>query len=198
MSFLDALSTRLGVPYRFASLPENCRAYLLDGVAVLNDQLSPEQTHWSYCHEVAHFKLNHHQDLPVDETDERKQEADANRLAADFMLPEAQFKSLSHESLICLKESFPHASYEVLARRRLNFRPGLLTIIDNERITVRLAPEGWNRPPRLFPLESEALKTCLACKEEVVMSRDAMTVEATYVDEGTGVIRVILFLEGKT
>jgi hypothetical protein len=196
MNFLDEISSRFDVPYCFAPLPENCRAYLLDGVAILNDALTPEQTHWSYCHEVAHFLLNHHRNPPSTDAEEREQESDANQLAAEIMLPPEKFKPASSDTLKNLKRQFPHASHEVIARRRLSFRLGLLTIIDDGRITTRLAPDGWNRPKQLFPLESEALKTCMTEKDEVDLDRDGRCVEATYVDEGRGVIRVILFMEG--
>jgi hypothetical protein len=196
MSFLDEISFRFGIPYSFAPLPDNCRAYLLDGVAVLNDALTPEQAHWAYCHEIAHFLLNHHRKPPPTDAEEREQESDANQLAAEIMLPAEKFKPASSDTLIKLKQQFPHASHEVIARRRLSFRPGLLTIIDDGRITARLAPHGWNRPRKLFPLESEALKTCMTKKNEVILDREGRCVEATYVDEGRGVIRVILFMEG--
>lgn len=198
MSFLDELSARLGVPYRFARLPDKCRAYLMDGAAVLNDSLTPEQAHWSYCHEVAHLRLKHHENLPRDNTEEREQEAEANRMASDLLLPEKQFVPLVHHSLLELKQAFPFASYEVLARKRLRYRPGLLNIFDNGKKTARLAPDGWNIPAQLFPIESEGFKECLKSKNGVTLEREGMKLEATYVDEGRGVVRVILFLEGES
>ena len=198
MSFLDELCDRLGVSYRFATLPEGCRAYLIDGVAVISDNLTPEQAHWSYCHEVAHLKLNHYENLPRDDSEEREQETEANHLAVEMLLPESQFKPEVHKSLCALKELYPFASYEVLARRRLAFRPGLLTIYDNERRTARIAPDGWNVPAHLFPVEMEAFKACLESKGEIALLREDMRVEATYVDEGRGVVRVILFAEAET
>ena len=197
MSFLDELSARLGVPYRLARLPQGCRAYLMNGIAVINDSLTPEQANWSYCHEVAHSMLQHQAELPIDDAEEREQELAANRLAAQILLPEGEFRPLAHFSLLALKQTFPQASHEVLAKRRLTYRPGLLTIFDNGRLTARLAPEGWNIPGQFFPLEQEAMKACLSKKEEVVMESEGMRIEATYVDEGRGVVRVILFVEGE-
>ena len=197
MSFLDKLSKRLGVPYRFAGLPDGCRAYLINGVAVVSDNLTQEQANWSYCHEIAHSLLHHHSDLPIDDAEEREQELAANRLAAEILLPEDEFKPLAHLSILALKKTFSHASHEVLAKRRMAYRPGLLTIVDNSKLTARLAPDGWNVPGRFFPLEQEALKACLAKKDEVIMEAGGMRVEATYVDEGRGVVRVILFVEGE-
>lgn len=72
-----------------------------------------------------------------------------------------------------------------------------MTIFDSGRLTDRLAPEGWNVPARLFPLDQEAFKACLASKEVINLEKERMQVEATYVDEGRVVIRVILFLEGE-
>lgn len=48
MSYLDDLVRRHGVPYRFASLLEERRSYLIDGVIVLNEDLTPESAHWAY------------------------------------------------------------------------------------------------------------------------------------------------------
>lgn len=195
--FLTELSSRLRIPFRFAKLPKTCRAYLLDGATVLNEELTREQAHWSYCHEVAHHILNHNNDLPRNDTEEREQEAEANRLAAEILLPESDFKPYVQESLLRLKEIFPFASHEVLARRRLCYRFGLLTIIDNDRLTCRISPDDWNVPPSLFPLEKDALKKCLENKGGVNLEQEGFRVEASYLDEGRGVVRVILFLEGK-
>ncbi len=100
-------------------------------------------------------------------------------------------------TLLELKKAFPFASHEVLARRRMQHRPGLLTIIDNGRITARLAPEGWNIPPQLLEIETEAWRLCRETKSENLIKRGGLSVEGAYVDEGRGVIRVILFLEGE-
>ncbi len=196
MSFLDELSLRLGIPYRFAPLPDGCKALLLDGVAVINQDLTPEQAHWSYCHEAAHLQLGHPKHLPYDESEEREQEREANLLASELLLPASQFRPRASASLAELKHSFPHASYEVLARRRLQFRPGLLTICDNGKVTARLAPDGWNPPRALFPLEAKAIRTCYREQSEIHLQKDEMRAEATYVDQGRGVLRVIVFLEG--
>ena len=106
MSFLDELSARLGVPYRLARLPQGCRAYLMNGIAVINDSLTPEQANWSYCHEVAHSMLQHQADLPIDDAEEREQELAANRLAAQILLPEGEFRPLAHLSLLAV--SYTH------------------------------------------------------------------------------------------
>lgn len=197
MSFLDELADRFGVPYRFARLPHKCRAYLINGAAVISDDLTPEQAHWSYCHELAHFLLGHHQDLPPDDAEERRQEAEANRLAAEILLPKDQFAAVACQPLAKLKRAFPHVSHEVIARRRIRFRPGLLTIYDNGKLTARIAPDNWNVPAQLFPLELRALKECLASKGEIEIREEGISVEGTYVDEGRGVVRVILFTESE-
>lgn len=196
MSFLDELSLRLGIPYRFAPLPEGCKALLLDGTALINRNLTPEQAHWSFCHEAAHLQLGHARHLPRDEFEEREQEREANLLASELLLPEAQFRPHSNESLSELKRTFPYASYEALARRRLYFRPGLLTICDNGKVTARLAPDGWNSLRALTPLEADAIRTCYRERADIHLRRNEMRVEATYVDQGRGVLRVIVFLEG--
>lgn len=197
MSFLDELSRKLDVPYRFAAVPEGRRSYLIGGVVVLDESLTSERAHWAYCHEVAHLKLNHPITPPIDSADEVFQENEANRLASQMLLPDEKFRNQVHRSLPELKGLFPHTSYEVIARRRLTFRPGLLTIVDNGKVTARLAPEGWNKPAGLFPLEKKAYDVCMSKKGEVTLNEEGMQVEASYVDEGRGVVRVILFLEGE-
>ena len=197
MSYLDELSTRLGVPYRLAPLADGCRALLIDGAVVLAPEQVPERAHWAYCHEVAHLRLNHPQDLPRDSTEELQQESEASALAAELLLPKASFRRHAHRTLTDLKERFPFASYEALARRRLTFRPGLLTIFDNDKRTCRIAPPDWNTAARLFSIETKARKACLKKKAEVILEDGGMTAEATYVDEGRGVVRVIVFLEGE-
>jgi len=198
MSYLDELSARLGVPYRFARLTDGCRGLLIDGAVVLDESLTPERAHWAFCHEVAHLQLDHHVHLPRDDVEEREQEAAANQLASELLIPEHQFRPLLRLTLAELKGHFPYASHEVLARRRMRYRPGLLTLYDNGKLTCRMAPEGWNAPSQLFPLEAKAFRQCLDSKAEVLLEEGAMKVEATYVDEGRGVVRVILFLEGET
>ena len=197
MTYLDELAARLGVPYRFAPLADGCRALLIDGAVVLAPEQTPERWHWAYCHEVAHLRLDHPQNLPRDSTEELRQEAEASALAAELLLPPEPFRRHAHRSLTELKERFPYASHEALARRRLTFRPGLLTIFDNDKRTCRIAPPDWNTPARLFPLETKARRGCLKTKAEVMLEDGGLTAEATYVDEGRGVVRVILFLEGE-
>jgi hypothetical protein len=197
MSYLDELSIRLGVPYRFAALGNGCRGLLIDGAVVLAPEQTPERLHWAYCHEVAHLRLNHPQNLPRDSTEELQQEAEASALAAELLLPEPTFRRHAHRTLADLKGRFPFASHEALARRRLTFRPGLLTIFDNDKRTCRIAPPNWNIPAKLFPLETKARKQCLKTKAAVILEDGGMKAEATYVDEGRGVVRVILFLEGE-
>ncbi|MCX6641395.1 MAG: ImmA/IrrE family metallo-endopeptidase [bacterium] len=196
MAYLDDLAARHGVPYRFAVVPEGHRAYLMGNVVILNQTLTPERAHWAYCHEVAHLLLHHPALLPIDESAEIEQENEANRLASELLLPDELILPHIQHSLLDLKQTFPFASHEVLARRRQLFRSGLLTIFDNGKMTTRLAPDGWSCPANLFPLEQQALKECYTNRSEVILDVDGMKVEGTYVDEGRGVLRVILFLEG--
>jgi Zn-dependent peptidase ImmA (M78 family) len=196
-AFLDDLVRRHGVPYRFSKIPEGRRSYLLAGVVILDESLTEERAHWAYCHELAHLLLDHPETPPADYAEELQREGEANQLASQLILPDETFKPHAHRRLTELKSFFPHASYEVIARRRLQFRFGLLTIVDNQRVTTRIAPESWNRPMRLLPLEMKALERCSTSKSESILEEEGMRVEATYVDEGWGVIRVILFTEEK-
>lgn len=60
------------------------------------------------------MRLEHDLNPPRDEAEEREQEAEANRLAAEILLPADQFVPQSHRSLTELKQAFPFASHEVL------------------------------------------------------------------------------------
>ncbi len=73
----------------------------------------------------------------------------------------------------------------------------MLTIFDNGKRTVRLAPDGWNLSGRLFPLEAEAYQRALETKGELSLAQGGFKVEAAFIDEGRGVQRVIVFLEGE-
>ncbi|MBU1652417.1 ImmA/IrrE family metallo-endopeptidase, partial [bacterium] len=190
--FIRAAAQRYDVPVKISSVVEGRRAFLLGTTIYLNADLPEERANWAFCHELAHLLLKHHERMPRDTVEEEAQERAANFLASDLILPEEEFKPLMHLSLEELKQRFSHASYEVIARRRLKFRPGLLTIVDDVKISARLAPDGWNRPMQLFPPESQALDRCLQEKNELVLQEEGMTVEATYIDEGRGVVRVIL------
>ncbi|TKJ41033.1 hypothetical protein CEE37_05040 [candidate division LCP-89 bacterium B3_LCP] len=197
VSFLDDLAKQYNAPYRLTDVPDGRRSYLIGDVIVLDRSLRIERLHWAYCHELAHLQLQHHQCPPVDDTEERQQETDANNLAAELILPEIEFKPLVHETLLVLKQRFAHASHEVIARRRLNYRQGVLTIFDNDQLTARLSPDGWNHPAQLLPIESEVMQKCLESKSEVLINMGEYSLEATYVDEGQGVVRVLLFLESQ-
>ncbi len=197
MEFLDELSRAHGVPYRLVDVSEGRRSYLMDGIVVLDKNLSSERVNWAYCHELAHHLLRHADNPPRDNAEEREQENDANRYASELLLPAREFAPQSQLSLSELKTVFPYSSHEVIARRRLAFRPGMLSIYDNHKMTAQLTPDGWNRPPQLLQIEREALDRCYRGREEVLLESEGMRIEATFIDEGRGVERVILFLEGE-
>jgi len=193
--FIKAVAQKYDVSVTVSSAMEGRRAFLVGTTIFLDRELPEERANWAFCHELAHLLLNHHIDLPRDSAEEEEQERKANALASDLMLPEDDFQPLVHLTIGELKQRFFHASHEVIARRRLKYRPGLLTIVDDGVVSSRLAPDGWNRPFQLFPPEKAALDRCLSDKADFVLHDEGMTVEATYIDEGRGVIRVILFAE---
>jgi len=195
MEFIDVLARTHSLPYRLTAMSDGRRSYLIAGLVMLDEKLQPERINWAYCHELAHHLLKHAHYQPLDDAELQEQENDANKLAAELLLPEDEFAPHSQQTLSELKSIFAHASYEVIARRRLHFYSGLLTIYDNNKMTARISPDGWNQPPGLCPTEKLALDQCYRDRAEVTLRMDGLAVEATFIDEGRGVERVILFAE---
>jgi hypothetical protein len=102
---------------------------------------------------------------------------------------------VAHEPLRALKETFPHASFEALARRCLAFRQAVLTIFDNGTVTRRLASDGFAAPQRPMEWEWEVVQRCYEDRMDLAGSFEGLEMQATYVDDGRGVVRVLLFTE---
>ncbi len=147
---------------------------------------------WKFCHELAHILLGH-----LDEAIHTpEQERMADELAGELLLPEAEFKPLAlREGLDELKRRFPQASWEAIARRRLAFRPAVMTVFDAGRLTSRQAPENYAFPATLTEAERETARRCLEEKCYQRYAARGMLLEAWHIDDGRGVERVILLTE---
>lgn len=159
---------------------------------VLNPDTYPPRMNWRFCHELAHILLKH----PESDTISREMEWEADRLAADLMLPIEDFRPLIGEAQLTeIKEHFPHASWEAICRRWAELRPAVVTISDNLRITSRWAPEGFVFPVQVSKPELDAINECYEKRESLTRNTDNLTLQALYIDEDRGVLRVILLTE---
>jgi hypothetical protein len=97
-----------------------------------------------------------------------------------------------------LKERFPYASWEVIARRWASERPAVLTIYDNGKFTGRYGPGELKFPPRPSAAEVELIRKCYTGKRHLVESTGSdvgLEMHAFFVDDGRGVERVLLLTE---
>jgi len=188
--FIRQLSQKYQIPFRLESLEESVRGYKIEDEIVLNRHLPPERRNWTFCHELGHIILGH----SARPNDLEEREADA--CAAELMLPERDFAAdAANLDLDKLKALYPHASYEVLARRCLQYMPALLTIFDNGEITFRAASFNLAFPKRPAPIEMEVFSCCLNNKAKFEKSDDTMNVKGWYIDQRPPVIRIILISE---
>jgi len=159
---------------------------------VLTDDLYPLRRNFIFCHELAHILLGHTTRTTKRIADER----DADRLAADLMLPEEEFRlKMSRLDYAELKLEYPHASWEVVARRWAQFRPAVLTIFDNGKLTNRLIPPNLAAPPRPTEPELTAARKTYEDRSNLTFASPPLKISSYFIDDGRGVERVILLTE---
>ncbi len=191
MTFIEQLASEHKVEVVYQSI-EGSEAFVVGRSIFLSPDLYPQRMNWKFCHELAHILLGH----TKSKIHSQEQEHQADVLAVDLILPMEKFKPLVRKyGLDILKEEFPQASWEVIARRRIQFRPAVLTIFDNRRISHRSAPEGMNYPFRISDPEAKVAKLCYDERCHLTESWEPMTIEGYFVDENRGVERVILLTE---
>lgn len=185
--FIRELAERYNVKFRIELLEEGVRGYKIGVEIVLNSENPPERRNWTFCHELGHIVLGH-STTPSDE-DERE----ADRFAAETMLPERDFIPDSADmDLHKLKEIYPHASFEAITRRCLQFNPGIASIFDGGELVFRVGSEGVVFPAKPAAVEKNAVAKCLNDKKDVSVCMDGMDINAYYIDMDRQVIRVIL------
>ena len=194
--FIRRLAEQYKVNFRLHPLGEGVRGYKLedkDDEIVLNELNPPERRNWTFCHELAHIILGH----PAEPDDIEEREAD--QLAAELMLPERDFipdsKGMDLERL---KELYPHASYEVIARRCLQFNMGVMTIFDQKQLTRRLGSIGMNYPLLPSPEELNVMRECSRIKSNYTQETEALFIKGYYIDQERDIIRVILITQPST
>ena len=191
--FVLKLAEQYGIKIRVHPLGEGVRGYKLedkDDEIILNEYNPPERRNWTFCHELAHIILGH-PSLPSDE-----EEREADRLAAELMLPQRDFipdsKGLELDKL---KELYPHASYEVIARRCLQFNMGVLTIFDHQQVTSRLGSEGMNYPPSPAAEELQMMERCYSEKKKNSLISENLNITGYYIDRNKDIPRVVLITQ---
>jgi len=102
---------------------------------------------------------------------------------------------MGQRDLAELKQRFPHASWEVIARRWAEFKPAALTIFDNGAQTNRIIPPNLTAPPRPTPAELELIRETYALRTNMERVESPLTMTAWFIDDGRGVERVILLTE---
>ncbi len=174
---------------------DDVESYVIGRRIVLDSDLYPPRRNWRFCHELAHILLGHTDIQMINPEMER--EADAS--AVELMLPIAEFRQAMKEMDIpALKERFPHASWEVIARRWINERQAVLTIYDNGRLTGRYAPEDMAFPARPGAAEIDLVRECSEKRQHLRRGADeteGLDLQAYFVDDGRGVERVLLLTE---
>lgn len=188
------LAARYSVSIRLESpTPGNVPAYKYEEgkerTVIIDSTLPHERQNFSLAHEIAHILLEHTGKISPDE------EFQANRKASELMFPREMFQPVAENSLRELKLQFPHASFEAIARRKLQFVPGVLTIFDNERMTLRIHSAGFNAPKQLTVPERELVGQCYREKCDLEITAEGLHLSGTYVDEGRGFRRVLLFVQ---
>jgi len=175
------------------ALPAGVPAYKYEStegpVIVLDENMPPERRNFALAHETAHILLNHSGGVAPDE------ELEANHLASELLLPDKAFSQHAGLPLRELKELFPHVSYEVLARRKLAFVQGVVTIIDNGHISRRLTSDDFTAPFHPTEIEWNAIEECESNRNDYDIHVDDMHLSACYIDSGDGFIRVVLTVE---
>lgn len=169
-------------------LPDNLKGYTrkigsLHEIYVNADQRS-ERQNFALAHEI--FELI----LP----DQPYKERLCNLGASNLLMPYRWFKEACQTTsfnLVSLKKTFSTASWEAIAYRTLAFREGVVSIVDNGRVTNRVGSMGHSYPPDLTHPERLALRQTMDTGETTTMEQGGMTVEAYPVFE-EGWRRVIL------
>jgi hypothetical protein len=192
LEYIQRLARIHNLHIKIKNLGKGPKAYVMGDVIYLDESLPPERRNFAFCHELAHRILNHH----VQERLSEEMEQEANLMAAQLLLPPETFR---HDavaySLDRLKELYPQASWEVIARARLLLIPAILTIFDNWKLTMRMAPDNFRFPRPLFPVETEVFTHCMTNRVHFTKRDSSIQTQGYFVDNGEGVMRVLLWTE---
>lgn len=156
------------MPYRgrFVRLAEHEGKGGGQGTIVVGTAERPEREQWAVAHEIGEsvaYRVFERLGVAFDESLPMAREQVANRLANAILLPRRWFARDGREcgwDLLALKERFSTASHELIARRMLDMRPGIVvTVCDCGQITWRRC-NVTARPPSLLAEERAAWRLC--------------------------------------
>jgi len=157
----------------------------------VNPNDTEERKNFTIAHELAEIILYDNDELTIDEKHKM-----ANNMAAEFLMPEIDFKKvLFHNDLYELKKLYSNCSHEAIARRMLDFIPQVLTIFDNRAIYTRMASESINFPSSPAKSELEVAEKCYQTRNKHEKTEENLKITGYFIDEGRGVERVILLTE---
>jgi len=172
-------------------------AYVIGRDIILDSKMYPQRRNFRFCHELAHIILGHSSAGRLDSVQSGKifleQEKEADKLAVELMIPPEGFKLMArHSDLREVKQHYPHASWEVVARRWCEVHNAVLTIYDNGKMTRRVAPDGLVFPRIPTAPEKELFRTILSEQRETELATNELIINGYYIKEDSEVLRVIL------
>jgi hypothetical protein len=133
------------------------RATLRDGVIRYDPSLRLVRQQGQVAHETAHYVLRLH--------GEHDSERAVGYTAGALMLPRASFDrdlQMTEWDLEQLAKLHPNASWQMLARRVSELREAVVTVLDQGKVTTRVASPWMAEPPaRLSPIERELVDAAL-------------------------------------
>jgi len=185
----------LGISLLYKPLDNNIRgnSFCKNGVwhIVINNNDMTERQNFTIAHEL--FEIHLYNDSTLTTMEKHMQ---ANEYAAELLLPESEFKAAVHSyNLFELKELFPEASHEVIARRLIKFIPAVVTILDNKNITSRFASSGINYPSAPSKEEINVIERCYEREILIEVATDTFEMNGYFLNEMNGIKRVITILE---
>ena len=162
-------------------LPENLKGYSrklggLQEIYVNEDQRS-ERQNFTLAHEIFEMLL----------PDQPFKERLCNLGASHLLMPYQWFKDACRTTsfnLASLKKTFSTASWEAIAYRTLTLREGVVSIVDNGKLTNRVGSIGYNHPPDLTHTERMVLHQATSSGEVATIEQAGISVEAYPVFEG--------------
>lgn len=125
-----------------------------DRTIIINSNQSEETQNYAIAHGISEF-------LSSDDFDESARKEWVALMSTELLLPSDWFRPIGfiyNWNLLNLKCLFPNVGYELIARRIIDFHPGLLTIISDGQVILRQSFQGIRFPPDLIPTELTAYK----------------------------------------
>jgi hypothetical protein len=149
------------LPYRghFVRLAEREEGGGGQGTIVIGQAERPEREQWAVAHEIgesAAYRVFDRLGVRFDEALPTARELVANRLANAILLPRRWFVRDGRETdwdLMALKELYETASHELIARRMLDMRPGIVITVCDQGCVHWRRSNLTARPPEMLAEE---------------------------------------------